>query len=107
MLRVALAAVVSLAISFSLAAQDDPQRGRIKKVDAQKATVSITAEGKDYEFAVTASITASRGASTRAARMSGRRRTRLRVSHSRTLSDRSTQRASRATTARSCSCRSA
>jgi Cu/Ag efflux protein CusF len=47
-----------VAITFSLVAaaalgQDGPQNGRIKKVDAENGTITITAEGKDHELVVT------------------------------------------------------
>lgn len=42
-----------LSISLALA-QDSPQRGTIKKVDAAKGSITITADGKDHEFTVTA-----------------------------------------------------
>src|SRR5262245_45616036 len=34
-------------------AQDSPQRGRVKKVDAAKGVITITADGKDQDYTVT------------------------------------------------------
>src|SRR5712691_11747168 len=46
-------ALTTVAVTGGLIAQDGPQRGTIKKIDATKPTVSITADGKDHEFTVT------------------------------------------------------
>jgi Cu/Ag efflux protein CusF len=53
MLRLTFAATLALAIPAVLIAQDAPQRGTIKSVEADKGTITITADGKDHEFAVT------------------------------------------------------
>ena len=53
MLRSIFAGVLSLSFSVVLLAQEGPQRGTIKNVDVEKGTITITADGKDHEFAVT------------------------------------------------------
>ena len=54
MLRLTLATLFTLSIPAGLLAQEGPQRGTIKKVNADKNSISITADGKDHEFAVNA-----------------------------------------------------
>jgi hypothetical protein len=44
--------VLTLVVS-DLSAQPTPQKGKLKKVDPDKATVTITVDGKDKEFTVT------------------------------------------------------
>lgn len=53
MLRTMLTVVLSWVLALGLFAQDGPQRGTIKKIDAAKGTITISAEGKDHEFTVT------------------------------------------------------
>jgi Cu/Ag efflux protein CusF len=47
-----LAVAIALLTAGLLAAQDRPQRGVIKKVDADKGTVTITVDGKDVDYKV-------------------------------------------------------
>ena len=47
-------AIVLLAPALTFGQPDGIQRGTLKKVDADKATVTITHDGKDQEFKVTA-----------------------------------------------------
>ncbi len=53
MLRPILTLLLSLTLSLASLAQDGPRNGQIKRVDAEKGTIVITADGKDHEFAVT------------------------------------------------------
>jgi Cu/Ag efflux protein CusF len=53
LIRFTLAVLLTFAIPVGLVAQDGPQRGTIKRVNAEKGTITITADGKDHEFAVT------------------------------------------------------
>src|SRR5205807_1804270 len=50
-----LAASLGSALIFAglLVAQEKPQQGTIKKVDAAKGTITITVAGKDVDFTVT------------------------------------------------------
>jgi Cu/Ag efflux protein CusF len=49
----AWAAVVLAVAAATVQAQDGPQRGKVKKVDAAKGVITITADGKDQDYAVT------------------------------------------------------
>jgi Cu/Ag efflux protein CusF len=54
MLRSLVCALAVLAlVSSPLPAQQQPQKGKLKKVDPDNATVTITVDGKDKEFTVT------------------------------------------------------
>ena len=54
MFRSSVCAALGLLLACGLApAQEGIQRGKIKSVDADKGTVTITADGKDRDFAVT------------------------------------------------------
>jgi hypothetical protein len=54
MYRVIAASVVCFVISIpGVQAQERPQRGTIKKLDAAKGTITITVNGKDRDFLVT------------------------------------------------------
>jgi Cu/Ag efflux protein CusF len=54
MTRVLVGTVVGLLLwTSTLPAQQDIQRGRIKKVDADKGTITITVDGKDRDLVVT------------------------------------------------------
>ena len=51
--RVLCYAVLGCAILASgLSAQEGIRRGKVKKVDASKGTITITVDGKDQDFAV-------------------------------------------------------
>jgi Cu/Ag efflux protein CusF len=52
-LRLFATALIAL-LAGVLSAQDGPQKGRIKKIDADKSTVIVTSDGKDLIFQVTA-----------------------------------------------------
>jgi hypothetical protein len=52
MARQLLGLVAALLLAGLLAAQDRPQRGVIKKVDADKGIVTITVDGKDVDYKV-------------------------------------------------------
>jgi hypothetical protein len=52
-LRLVAIALVAL-LSGVLSAQDGPQKGRIKKIDADKSTVIVTSDGKDIALQVSA-----------------------------------------------------
>ncbi len=53
MWRSIILSLASLTCAGILLAQDGPQRGKIKSVDAEKGTITITAGDKDHELAVT------------------------------------------------------
>src|SRR5205823_6670479 len=54
MLRALSGGLLGLVIfAAPLAAQEGVQRGKIKKVDADKETITLTVDGKDHEFLVT------------------------------------------------------
>jgi Cu/Ag efflux protein CusF len=55
MLRQTLSSLVAfLVFSASLLAQDGIKRGKVKKVDAEKSVITVTADGKDLELTATA-----------------------------------------------------
>jgi len=54
MLRSFASALIGLLIlATGLPAQQDIQRGKVKRVDADKGTITITTDGKDLDFTVT------------------------------------------------------
>src|SRR5262245_19483226 len=48
-----LLSLALVVVSVAASAQEGPQRGKIKRIDADKGVVTITAGDKEYEFSVT------------------------------------------------------
>ncbi len=49
----ALAVLSAMLLAGALGAQEDIQKGRVKKVDADRGTLTLAADGKDIEVAIT------------------------------------------------------